>query len=88
METRTYDNAARLTEVKNTKGATTLSKYALTLDKVGNPTKIANTGTSTQTFLYDVNDRLTEACFKANGAACTGAGTRSCASPTTRSATA
>ncbi len=71
VETRSYDNAGRLSEVKNTKGAATLSKYTLTRDKVGNPTKIANTGTTTQTFLYDVNDRLTEVCFKANGAACT-----------------
>jgi RHS repeat-associated protein len=62
VETRTYDRAARLTEVKNAKGATTLSKSTYTLDNVGNPlTTVTTTGTITYT--YDVNDRLAQACY-------------------------
>lgn len=70
VETRTYDRAGRRTEVKNTKGATTLSKATYTLDPVGNPTTIVST-TGTTTLTYDELDRLTQACYTT---ACTGPG--------------
>lgn len=68
VETRTYDNEARLTDLKNAKSGTTLSEFASTLDDAGNPTQIVQTGASpaTQTYGYDVNDRLTSVCFQAS----------------------
>lgn len=66
-ETRTYDRADRLTGVKNATPTTTLSNFVSTLDPVGNPTQIDQTGatTSTSTYTYDTNDRLTSVCFQA-----------------------
>lgn len=69
QETRTYDNSGRLSELLNTKGASTLSRSTLTLDKVGNPIRVDKVGTNNvETYKYDSNDRISEACFKA---ACT-----------------
>ena len=68
IETRTYDNAGRMTELKNQKGATVLSRSTYTLDPVGNRSTILTT-TGTTTLTYDANDRLTQACYIA---ACTG----------------
>ena len=62
IETRTYDRAGRLTEVKNAKGATTLSRNTFTLDSVGNPLASITAG-GTITYAYDVVDRLTQACY-------------------------
>jgi len=68
VETRTYDNAGRLTGVKNQKGTgTPVSDFVSTLDPVGNPTQIIRTGsalTQTQTFSYDGMDRLAGVCFQ------------------------
>jgi RHS repeat-associated protein len=66
IETRTYDRAGRLTEIKNAKGASTLSDYVSTLDAVGNPTQIVQTGalSATQTYSYDAADRLLSVCFQ------------------------
>jgi NTE family protein len=60
LETRSYDAAGRLTEVKNAKGASVLSDYVSTLDPVGNPTQIIQSAApaATQTYIYDANDRL------------------------------
>lgn len=46
-----------------------LSDFVSTLDPVGNPTQIVQTGAtpSTQTFSYDVNDRLLSVCFQRSG---------------------
>jgi RHS repeat-associated protein len=68
VESRTYDNAGRLTEVKNQKGATILSKSTYTLDPVGNRSTIVTT-TGATTLTYDADDRLTQACYTV---ACTG----------------
>jgi RHS repeat-associated protein len=68
VESRTYDTAGRLTEVKNQKGATVLSKSTYTLDPVGNRSTIVST-TGTTTLTYDPDDRLTQACYTT---ACTG----------------
>jgi RHS repeat-associated protein len=67
LETRSYDHAGRLTEVKNAKGASVLSDFVSTLDPVGNPTQIVQTGASpaTQTYSYDASDRITQVCFQA-----------------------
>jgi RHS repeat-associated protein len=68
VETRTYDRAGRLTDVKNAKAGATLSEFAVTTDAVGNPTTVVRSGavTSTTTYGYDANDRLTSVCFLAN----------------------
>jgi RHS repeat-associated protein len=67
IETRAYDRAGRLYEVKNAKGASTLSDFVSTLDPVGNPTQIVQSGavSSTQTYTYDASDRLSSVCFQA-----------------------
>jgi RHS repeat-associated protein len=67
VETRTYDRAGRLTDVKSAKGATTLSEFAITPDPVGNPLSVVRTGSlaQTQTYAYDNMDRLTSVCFQA-----------------------
>jgi RHS repeat-associated protein len=65
VESRAYDRAGRLTEVKNEKGANVLSRFTYTLDEVGNPTTVA-TADGTISYTYDALDRLTEACFAAS----------------------
>jgi RHS repeat-associated protein len=67
VETRSYDAAGLLTEVKNANATSTLSDYVSTLDPVGNPTQIVQTGAvnATQTYTYDQNDRITSVCFQA-----------------------
>jgi RHS repeat-associated protein len=67
VETRVYDRAGRVTEVKNQRGSTVLSRFVSTLDPVGNPTQIVRTGglNQTQAYTYDANDRITSVCFQA-----------------------
>src|SRR5207248_2242207 len=67
VETRTYDHAGRMTDVKNAKAGATLSEFAVTMDAVGNPTTVVRSGAvaSTTTYGYDANDRLTSVCFQA-----------------------
>ena len=66
-ETRSYDNAGRLTEVKSQKGASVLADITYSRDQAGNPLTETRTGTSpvTKTFSYDQMDRLTGVCFQA-----------------------
>lgn len=66
VETRTYDRAGRLTEVKNANGGSVLSDFTSTLDAVGNPTTIVRSGATseTATYGYDANDRLTSVCYQ------------------------
>jgi RHS repeat-associated protein len=61
VETRSYDRAARLIDVTNAKAGTALSRFALTVDNVGNPTQVVRSGgiSMTSNFAYDANDRLT-----------------------------
>lgn len=68
VETRTYDRAGRLTEVKNAQGGVVLSRFSYTLDAGGNPNTVAGTE-GVRTYAYDQLDRLTEVCF---AAACPG----------------
>lgn len=62
VEARTYDNAGRLSQIVNRKGALTLSSFSYVRDEVGNPTSITSSG-GANTYVYDDLDRLTEVCF-------------------------
>jgi RHS repeat-associated protein len=66
-ETRVYDRASRLIEIKNAKGTSVLSQFNATLDPIGNPTQIVRSGSSslTTTYVYDASDRLTSVCYQA-----------------------
>jgi RHS repeat-associated protein len=68
VETRIYDDAGRLIDVKNADGPSILSEFASTLDPAGNPIEIVRSGatSSTSTYGYDVNDRLTSICYQAS----------------------
>ncbi|MEU4423781.1 polymorphic toxin-type HINT domain-containing protein [Actinoplanes sp. NPDC024001] len=78
-ESREYDRAGRMTRIAATKGDTTLSAFDLTLDKVGNPTRIVETTgepgqptiTEATAYTYDKANRLTAECFGAQ--TCAGA---------------
>lgn len=67
VETRVYDRAGRLDQVKSTKGGSTLADVTYTRDPVGNPLQETTTGAApvTKTFGYDGMDRLTSVCFQA-----------------------
>jgi RHS repeat-associated protein len=73
VETRTYDRADRVTDVKNAKVGSVLSEFALALDPAGNPTTVTRSGatSSTTTYTYDASDRLASVCFQAS---CPGSG--------------
>jgi len=68
VETRLYDNAGRLAEVKNQKGTSVLSRFVIARDQVGNPTSVDRTGslTQVQNYTYDANDRLLTVCYAAS----------------------
>lgn len=77
-ETRTYDAAGRTTKVATTRAtappALTLAQYDLTLDPVGNPTKVIGNRagtTRTDTYTYDAANRVTGLCYATT--TCTGA---------------
>jgi RHS repeat-associated protein len=78
VETRTFDQAGRLTGVDNAKSGTSLSKFVWTLDAVGNPTKAQTTRGGSDTYEaygYDARNRLTAWCFgiAASATDCSGA---------------
>jgi RHS repeat-associated protein len=62
-QTRTYDKAGRLTDLSNANSSATLSAFAYSLDPVGKPTEVDQTGatSSTTTYGYDTLNRLTSA---------------------------
>jgi RHS repeat-associated protein len=68
VESRIYDRAGRLTEVKNQKAAGVLSRSTYALDPVGNRLTMQTT-TATVTYTYDALDRLTQACYTVGCAA-------------------
>ena len=76
METRVYDRAMRMIEVKNEKGATLRPRFLITLDPVSNPNRIDRTGAlvQTQTNSYDANDRILTVCFAASCTLTSGSG--------------
>ena len=67
LESRVYDRAGRLTEVKSQRGSTILARFVSTLDPVGDPTQVVRTGalSETQSYAYDAADRITGVCFQA-----------------------
>ena len=70
METRLYDRAGRVIEVKNERPSNgrLRSRFLITLDPVSNPTRIDRTGSlgQTQTYSYNANDRISSVCFAAS----------------------
>ena len=65
VETRTYDRAGRIDEVKHTKGAGVLARFDYTLDSVGNPVRV-DTSDGPVTYAYDLKDQLKEVCYAAS----------------------
>jgi RHS repeat-associated protein len=67
VETRSYDRAGRVTEVRNEKGGVPLANFVITPDPVGNPLSVVRSGSlpQTQTYEYDNMDRLKSVCFQA-----------------------
>ncbi len=67
-ETRSYDRAGRVVEVKTSKTGSTLADFTYTLDGVGNPTQIVRSGITvgTESYTYDARDRLTEVCYQSS----------------------
>ncbi|MEU1729778.1 RHS repeat-associated core domain-containing protein [Streptosporangium sp. NPDC020145] len=72
-ERRAYDDAGRLTRIATANGdADPVSAFDLTLDQVGNPTKVVTTrGTASESvsYAYDTVDRVTSACYSATSCA-------------------
>ncbi|MEV7006698.1 RHS repeat-associated core domain-containing protein [Streptosporangium sp. NPDC051022] len=72
-EKRAYDDAGRLTRIATANGdASPVSAFDLTLDQVGNPTKVVTTrGTASESvaYAYDTVDRVTSACYSATSCA-------------------
>ena len=67
-ETTTYDPAGLTSSIADTNSKGTLTSFAYTYDAAGNPTKIV-TASTTITYGYDKDGRLTSACY---GSACAG----------------
>jgi RHS repeat-associated protein len=67
VETRSYDRASRLTELKTQKGSSVLADVLLTLDPVGNPLSAVQSGATsiTANYSYDSRDWLTSVCYQA-----------------------
>ncbi len=61
-ETTAYDPAGLTTSIADTSSKGTLTSFAYTYDTAGNPTKIV-TATTTITYTYDKDGRLTNACY-------------------------
>ena len=61
VETRTHDNAHRVATIADTHGTSTVASFTYTRDNVGNPTSIV-TPAGTETFAYDLADRLVSDC--------------------------
>ncbi|MEV8635112.1 polymorphic toxin-type HINT domain-containing protein [Streptosporangium sp. NPDC051023] len=72
-EKRAYDDAGRLTRIAAARGDDApVSAFDLTLDQVGNPTKVVTTrGTASESvsYAYDTVDRVTSACYSATSCA-------------------
>jgi RHS repeat-associated protein len=62
-ETRAYDPAGQLTEIKDATGSSTLQQLDYSYDPAGNTTSL--TGTDTQYYQYDNRNRLRQVCFDA-----------------------
>ena len=63
-ESRTYDHAGRVTQVKDANSSSTLSQFDYVYDSDGDPTKIT-TLAGEQNYTYDDLDRITQVCYQA-----------------------
>lgn len=61
-ETRSYDNADRLTNIQDANGQAALTRAGYTYDSVGNPLAVVDANGTSNTYAYDALDRLTSAC--------------------------
>ncbi|RBQ20017.1 hypothetical protein DP939_09300 [Spongiactinospora rosea] len=72
-EKRAYDESGRLTSIATANGdADPVSAFDLTLDQVGNPTKVVTRRgdrTENVSYAYDSVDRVTSACYSATSCA-------------------
>lgn len=67
-ESRSYDRAGRVSEVKDANGSSTLSQFDYVYDGDGDATKIT-TLSGEQDYSYDDLGRLTEVCYQATACA-------------------
>jgi RHS repeat-associated protein len=65
VETRRYDRASRLLQVRSTRGHQVVSDVMASLDPVGNPIK-EQRPEGTLRYIYDARDRLTRVCFSSS----------------------
>mgnify|MGYP006172958547 CR=1 FL=1 len=65
VETRTYDNADRLTRIHSTLGMSTVEDLQYTLDGVGNPLTLT-TPSRTESYSYEEMKQLEHACFESS----------------------
>jgi RHS repeat-associated protein len=63
IETRIYDAAGRVTQVKHSQGASVLAQFDYAHDADGNPTSVT-TPSGVETYGYDNRDRLTSVCYQ------------------------
>jgi RHS repeat-associated protein len=61
-ESRTYDRAGRVTEVKNANATSTLSRYDYVYDAASNATQVT-TVSGVENYTYDNRDRLSSVCY-------------------------
>jgi len=64
VETRSYDRAGRLVQLKNAAGTSILSQFDYSYDPVGNPTTIEKPGGAVESYGYDNRDRLLSVCYQ------------------------
>lgn len=62
-ETRAYDAAGRLTEIKDANATSTLQKLDYTYDPAGNATSLTRAAGASEYYQYDNRERLTEVCY-------------------------
>jgi RHS repeat-associated protein len=66
VETRAYDHAGRVTEVKNAAGANVLTQYDYLYDPIGKATEVTKADGSVESYEYDNRGRLTSVCYQAS----------------------
>lgn len=64
-ETRTYDHAGQLIELKDANGISTLQQLDYAYDPAGNATSLIRAGGGVEYYQYDNRDRLTKVCYSA-----------------------
>lgn len=65
LETRAYDRAGRVSEVRHAKAGVTLALAQYAYDAAGNPSAVTRED-GVEAYAYDALDRLTEVCFAAS----------------------